>query len=85
MKRRLKSGFKSFVDFFNGMEKDKELYYEFLDRMTINVSEFFRNPNRCDVIEKKILQSFLNNKSKLKIWSAACSTGEEPFTLAMIL
>ncbi|GGI12251.1 MULTISPECIES: CheR family methyltransferase [Gottfriedia] len=90
MKRRLKSlyekkGFRSFVDFFKGMEKDKELYYEFLDRMTINVSEFFRNPNRWDVFEKNILPPLLKNNSKLKIWSAACSTGEEPYTLAMIL
>lgn len=90
MKRRLKSlyekkGYRSFVDFFKGMEKDKELYYEFLDRMTINVSEFFRNPNRWDVFEKTILPPFLKNNSKLKIWSAACSTGEEPYTLAMIL
>jgi len=90
MKRRLKSlyekkGFQSFVDFFKGMEKDKELYYEFLDRMTINVSEFFRNPNRWDVFEKNILPPLLKNNSKLKIWSAACSTGEEPYTLAMIL
>ncbi|MEH6939451.1 protein-glutamate O-methyltransferase CheR [Bacillus sp. JJ664] len=90
MKRRLKSlyekkGFKSFVDFFKGMEKEKELYYEFLDRMTINVSEFFRNPNRWDVFEKNILPPLLKNNSKLKIWSAACSTGEEPYTLAMIL
>jgi len=90
MKRRLKSlyekkGFQSFVDFYKGMEKDKELYYEFLDRMTINVSEFFRNPNRWDVFEKNILPPLLKNNSKLKIWSAACSTGEEPYTLAMIL
>jgi chemotaxis protein methyltransferase CheR len=90
MKRRLKSlfekkGFKSFVDFYYGMDKDKELYYEFLDRMTINVSEFFRNPNRWEVLEKNLLPTLLKNSSKLKVWSAACSTGEEPYTLAMIL
>lgn len=90
MKRRLKSlyekkGFRSFVDFFDGMEKNNNLYFEFLDRMTINVSEFFRNPNRWEIFENNILPTFLKNNSKLKIWSAACSTGEEPYTLAMIL
>ncbi|WP_088044145.1 protein-glutamate O-methyltransferase CheR [Bacillus sp. EAC] len=90
MKRRLKSlyekkGYRSFVDFFHGMEKDNGMYFEFLDRMTINVSEFFRNPNRWEVFEKNILPPILDNNTKVKIWSAACSTGEEPYTLAMIL
>jgi len=90
MKRRLKSlyekkGYRSFVDFFHGMEKDNDMYFEFLDRMTINVSEFFRNPNRWEVFEKNILPPILDNNTKVKIWSAACSTGEEPYTLAMIL
>jgi chemotaxis protein methyltransferase CheR len=90
MKRRLKSmyekkGFNSFSEFFKGIDQDKQLYYEFLDRMTINVSEFFRNSNRWDVFEKEILTKLIKNSSKLKIWSAACSTGEEPYTLAMIL
>lgn len=90
MKRRLtslyeKNGFRSFIDFYNGIEKDNALLYAFLDRMTINVSEFYRNRPRWDVLEKKFLPNMLKKSRKLKIWSAACSTGEEPYTLAMIL
>jgi chemotaxis protein methyltransferase CheR len=90
MKRRLttlwtKKGFTSFVSFFEGMMKDKVLFYEFLDRMTINVSEFWRNPNRWELVEQKYIPDMLRRGRKLKIWSAACSTGEEPYTLAMIL
>ncbi|APH04599.1 CheR family methyltransferase [Bacillus weihaiensis] len=90
MKRRLtslyeKRGFSSFSDFYLGMNKEKEIYYEFLDRMTINVSEFYRNYKRWEVLEEKILPNMLKKTNQLKVWSAACSTGEEPYTLAMIL
>lgn len=90
MKRRLmslyeKRGFKNFSDFFNAISKDADLLNEFLDRMTINVSEFYRNAKRWEVLEKKILPKLLSRKKRLKIWSAACSTGEEPYTIAMIM
>lgn len=91
MKRRLttlrqKHGYTTFSSFFEGMMKDKKLFHEFLDRMTINVSEFWRNPNRWDVLKDKVLPELAGyGPGRLKIWSAACSTGEEPYTLAMIL
>ncbi|WAA10561.1 CheR family methyltransferase [Fervidibacillus albus] len=90
MKRRLtslyeKNGFRSFTEFFDGMVKDSELYDAFLDRMTINVSEFYRNRNRWEVLQKKILPELLKRSNQLKVWSAACSTGEEPYTISMVL
>lgn len=91
MKRRLttlrvKNGHHSFASFYEAISKDKNLFYEFLDRMTINVSEFWRNPNRWEVLRDVILPELsAGGKQKLKVWSAACSTGEEPYTLAMIL
>nr|WP_317615993.1 protein-glutamate O-methyltransferase CheR [Halobacillus halophilus] len=53
--------------------------------MTINVSQFYRNRKRFEILEKKVLPYLLQNKNHLKVWSAACSTGEEPYTLAMII
>jgi chemotaxis protein methyltransferase CheR len=90
MKRRLtslyeKRGLKNFQQFFAAIEKDETLFHEFLDRITINVSEFYRNAKRWGVLEKKILPKLLAQNRRLKIWSAACSTGEEPYTIAMIL
>ncbi len=90
MKRRLtslyeKRGFKNFQEFFKAMETNQALFHEFLDRMTINVSEFYRNANRWEVLEKKILPKLIERNRRLKVWSAACSTGEEPYTLAIIL
>ncbi|MBE9912895.1 protein-glutamate O-methyltransferase CheR [Paenibacillus donghaensis] len=91
MKRRLttlrvKNGYSTFASFYEAISKDKVLFYEFLDRMTINVSEFWRNPNRWEVLRDIILPELTGvNGRGLKVWSAACSTGEEPYTLAMIL
>jgi chemotaxis protein methyltransferase CheR len=90
MKRRLtslrvKRGYNTFESFFEAMTKDQELFNEFLDRMTINVSEFFRNPSRWQVLETKIIPRLLKERGRLKCWSAACSTGEEPYSLAMLL
>ncbi len=89
MKRRLtslyeKKGFQSFKDFAAALEKDQALLNETLDRMTINVSEFYRNYKRWEVLETAILP-LIKTSRPLKIWSAACSTGEEPYTLAMLL
>jgi len=90
MKRRLislyeKKGYKSFHEFYKAMEASQVLLHEFLDRMTINVSEFYRNAKRWEVLEKKFIPQLLKEKRRLKVWSAACSTGEEPYTLAIIL
>lgn len=90
MKRRLtslrdKRGCSSFAAYFKAMMQDGQLLEEFKDRVTINVSEFWRNPNRWEVLERRFIPELLAERPRLKCWSAACSTGEEPYTLAMIL
>ncbi|MBP3041088.1 protein-glutamate O-methyltransferase CheR [Bacillaceae bacterium Marseille-Q3522] len=90
MKRRLKSfyekkGYQSFAEFYLAISRDVNVLNEFLNRMTINVSEFYRNRNRWDIFEEKILPQILKQNKRPKIWSAACSTGEEPYTITMIL
>ncbi len=90
MRRRLttlrsKYGYTTFADYFTALTNEAKLRNEFLDRMTINVSEFWRNPNRWQVLKDKFLPQMIKESPRLKIWSAACSTGEEPYTLGMIL
>lgn len=59
---------------------------EFVNYLTINVSEFYRNPEQWKVLESEILPELMKSGNKnLKIWSAACSTGDEPYSLAMVL
>ncbi len=82
---RMKNGFANFDAYFEAITKEPRLRNEFLDRMTINVSEFWRNPNRWQVLRDRFLQRMIEENARLNIWSAACSTGEEPYTIAMIL
>ncbi|MCO7127032.1 protein-glutamate O-methyltransferase CheR [Sporolactobacillus shoreicorticis] len=88
MKRRLNSlrikrEIPSFVDYAYQLKENKQLLDEILSRMTINVTEFFRNRPRWNILEHKIRELAAENKH-LNIWSAACSTGEEPYSLAIL-
>lgn len=90
MKRRLtslrnKRGFKDFTAYYHAIERDAILSAEFIDRITINVSEFYRNPQRWEVLRDKVIPQLTKQKRKIRIWSAACSTGEEPYSLAILL
>lgn len=90
MKRRINSLIKrnncsSYDDYLRLINTSKQHYEEFIDYITINVSQFFRNQAQWSVMEKKIIPRLLSRKAKLKIWSAACSTGEEPYSIAMLL
>lgn len=61
---------------------------ELVNAVTINETFFFRTPQQFDIIEKHIIPELvlLREKSsrRIRIWSAACSTGDEPYTLALI-
>ncbi|WP_096270459.1 CheR family methyltransferase [Paucisalibacillus globulus] len=90
MKRRLtslrdKRGYKDFITYFKAINDDLNLLHEFMDRITINVSEFYRNPKRWEVLKDSVIPLIIKNKQELTIWSAACSTGEEPYSIAMLL
>lgn len=76
---------KNFIEYFQMVDTDEKEYAAFLDRMTINVSELFRNPEKWVEMREKILKPMLEKKSSLKIWSAGCSYGAEPYTLAILL
>lgn len=90
MKRRIESlltrnKYKDFDDYFDGLKNDARLLDEFINYLTINVSEFFRNPTQWEVLERDILPDLIKSNNRLNIWSSACSTGEEPYTMVMLL
>ena len=63
-------------------------FQEMFNRITINETSFFRNSPQLDVFERQVLPGLLEarrHKRTLRIWSSACSTGEEPYTLAIQL
>lgn len=67
------------------MSKDPNYKEKFLDFITINVTEFFRNPDLYKRLEESLKNHFLDKNQKIKIWSAACSLGCEPYSVAMLL
>ncbi|WP_156289233.1 CheR family methyltransferase [Oceanobacillus salinisoli] len=82
---RKKRGFTSFEAYYDALMNDIGLLNEFIDRLTINVSEFYRNPKRWEVLRNTIFPLLLEKNRNLSIWSAACSTGEEPYSIAMMI
>jgi chemotaxis protein methyltransferase CheR len=72
--------------FFKTLSQNGDKLREFLDYLTINVSEFFRNPNRWWELKDQIIPTLLRerNDKKLRIWSAGAATGEEPYSLGIL-
>lgn len=58
---------------------------EFQDFLTINVSEWLRNPEKFEELQRTILPDLLKKSPRLKVWSAGCSNGSEPYSVAMLL
>lgn len=90
MRRRIDSlikrnNFDDYDIYFNALKNDSKLYDEFINYLTINVSEFYRNPGQWEIVTKEIMPELLKHNKRLKIWSAACSTGEEPYSLTMLM
>ena len=90
MKRRIgnlvtRGGFDSFVAYFDHVSKDKDDFAAFIEYLTINVSEFFRTPDKFGKLETDVIPDLLKRSPTLNIWSAGCSIGAEVYSLTMIL
>lgn len=90
MKRRLASimtrrAIGEWPDFQKAIATDKKLLDDVRDTLTINVSEFWRQPDRFIELQKTWIPRLMESKRPLKFWSAGCSIGCEPYSLAMIL
>ena len=90
MKRRIdslirKTGYELYDDYIKLLRTNTDRYNEFINFLTINVSEFYRNPEQWEVLKNDVFPTILKKGTDLKIWSSACSTGDEPYTLVMVL
>src|SRR5689334_14634629 len=74
-----------FMAYYRLMERDNREYESFLNRITINVSELFRNPEKWDELRDQMLPPLLSAKRQLRVWSAGCSYGAEPYSIAILL
>lgn len=75
-----------YENFVAKLKSDKDVLEEFVSYLTINVSEFYRNTDQWELMDKEYIPELIKKFGKnLKIWSAACSTGDEPYSLVMAL
>jgi chemotaxis protein methyltransferase CheR len=95
IKRRIASrvrarGLSDSAHYVELLDADNDELDALLAVLTIHVSQFFRNPSTYRVIEEKVLPELIGRarrekRQKLRIWSAGCAGGEEPYSLALLL
>jgi chemotaxis protein methyltransferase CheR len=79
-------GSNSVEDYIKLLKSNPAQKQKFLDFITINVTEFFRNPSLFEELKENIkILLELNKNTSLKIWSAACSIGAEPYSIGILL
>ena len=89
MERRIrtfatKQGHTDLKTYLKVLQGDKAKVDEFLDRVTINVSQLWRNPEQWTLLGDKVLPELAREKNQVRAWSAGCSYGAEAYTLAAV-
>lgn len=79
-------GARDYEDYLRRLTADPEEAARLFDRLTIHVTEFFRDPEVYGALGTKVLPGLdLGGSSRIRAWCAGCSTGEEPYSLALLL
>jgi chemotaxis protein methyltransferase CheR len=74
----------SFYDLKRALVNEQQFFQDFLEEITVNVTEMFRDPSFYKAVKSEVLP-YLSTYQHIKIWSAGCSTGEEVYSLAILL
>lgn len=85
---RRRKGIADFFAYGRMLQRDPDRFKELLDFLTINVSEFFRNPEQWNVLRERVLPEIVRALPGLQgvtAWSAGCAAGQEAYSLAMML
>jgi chemotaxis protein methyltransferase CheR len=77
-------GVHTYDDYSRLLDSDTREYQELLDALTINVTKFFRNLETWDAL-RPYLRRLGDAHADLRIWSAGCASGEEPYTIAVLV
>jgi chemotaxis protein methyltransferase CheR len=89
LRKRLKSlgieSFSLYCDYLFSAKGMEEELTHMIDQVTTNKTDFFRESAHFDYLARKALPELTAIKKTITVWSAGCSTGEEPYTLAMVL
>ena len=77
--------FNSIEPLIKKISESEEFFHDFLSEITVNVTEMFRDPSFWRVLRDKIIPNILLNHQKISIWHAGCSSGEEVYSMAILL
>jgi len=86
LSRRLRElNLSSFDQYLSSLEHDEKELINFINALTTNLTAFFREKHHFEFMASKLLPELIKTKrnKRLRIWSAGCSSGEEPYTIAM--
>ena len=78
-------GIHTYSDYARLLQSDAQEYQKLRDAVTINVSKFYRNPEVWRVLEQKVVPGLFEADRDIRIWSAGCAGGEEPYSIAILL
>jgi chemotaxis methyl-accepting protein methylase len=79
-------GAHSYEDYLAELDRRPDELDRLLDALTINVTKFYRNPETWSWLERHVLPALVTEREgRIRAWSAGCASGEEPYTLAMVL
>jgi chemotaxis protein methyltransferase CheR len=73
-----------FYDLKHVLVNDNRFFQEFLEEVTVNVTEMFRDPSFYKALNNQVIP-YLSTYQHVKIWCAGCSSGEEVYSLAILL
>jgi len=85
--RRLRArGVQTYIDYSRVLDNDQTEYDRLFNDLTINVTSFFRDVVAFKALEEVVLPALITKgETNIRIWSAGCATGEEPYSIAMLL
>ena len=78
-------GVHRYAEYAKLLDEDPAEYQTLLTTVTINVSKFYRNPEVWEAVRSVVLPDLLERRAPVRAWSAGTATGEEPYTLAMLV
>jgi len=84
------TGARDYLDYLRMLRNDPEEYTKLMNELTINVTQYFRDPDVYSKLRENVLPELVDTKRKmgsrtLRIWSAGCASGEEPYSIAILL
>lgn len=92
IERRIKfDGAKSLDEYMRMIDRDYHLYWRLVSDFFIGVTDFFRDKEICDIVQTKVFPELIERRIKepfkapFRVWSAGCSTGEEVYSLAIMV